>query len=81
MNEPKMCVRAVLNIVDDMNIEDPGYDSKILDFGAGKGQLGKLLVEKGFSEVYGQEGSQSKTQFLLNTVGIYKDIQSFIVGK
>ena len=37
MNEPKMCIKGVLDIVDDMEIEEPGFQSKILDFAAGKG--------------------------------------------
>ena len=81
MNEPKMCIKAVLDIVDDMGIEDPGFDSKILDFAAGKGQIGELLTEQGFTEIYGQEGSEPKIHFLRRVEGVYKDIQMFIVGK
>ena len=54
-------------------------DAKILDLGAGKGQIGKLLSEHGYTEIYGQEGSYAKKQLLMQK-GHYKDIESFIVG-
>lgn len=50
-----------------------------MDIGAGKGQIGKFLSEKGYTEIYGQEGSEAKKQLLMQK-GHYKDIERFIVG-
>jgi len=55
-------------------------DAKILDFGAGSGGLGALLAEEGFTNVFAQEGSESKKRSLIRK-NLYKDIESFIVGK
>ena len=32
---------------------DSNKDAKILDIGAGKGQIGRFLSEKGYTEIYG----------------------------
>ena len=69
-----MCVKGVLEVVDEIRIEDPDLVCKILDFAAGKGQMGELLAEQGFTEIYGQEGSQSKMFKLRQKVEIYKEI-------
>ena len=58
---------------------DSNKDAKILDIGAGKGQIGMFLSEKGYTEIYGQEGSLAKKQLLMQK-GHYKDIENFIVG-
>ena len=58
---------------------DSNKDAKILDIGAGKGQIGRFLSEKGYTEIYGQEGSNAKKQLLMQK-GHYKDIENFIVG-
>ena len=55
-------------------------DAKILDIGAGKGQIGQLLSEQGYTEIYGQEGSDAKKEYLMQK-GHYKGIETFIVGK
>ena len=39
LNEPKMCVQAIFDVLND-EAETSALDSKILDFGAGRGQLG-----------------------------------------
>ena len=57
LNEPKMTVRAVLELVE----ADP-EEVKVLDFGAGQGHVGALLAEQGFSNIYGQEGSEQKSK-------------------
>ena len=62
----------------DSNISD--REAKVLDFGAGRGHLGQLLTRRGFTEVYGQEGSEAKKQMLLKQ-GTYRDIEATIVGK
>ena len=75
--EPRMCFEAIVALVAGM--EDP-TGMRILDFGAGRGQMGQLLAQHGFTEVYGQEGSLAKKQSL-ERQGLYKDIETFIVGK
>jgi 2-polyprenyl-3-methyl-5-hydroxy-6-metoxy-1,4-benzoquinol methylase len=65
LSEPEMCVQAIIDIMYqkfDNPLDASGYMTgpKVLDFCAGNGQMGHLLAENGFSEVYGQEGSKSK---------------------
>ena len=55
--EPLMCVQSIIEIC---NQNQLGREAKVLDFGAGSGNLGTLLVENGVNEVYGQEGSDTK---------------------
>ena len=55
-------------------------DTKILHLASGNGQIGQLLSEQGFTELYGQDGSPVKRLMLLDK-GYYKDIETFIVGK
>ena len=85
-----MCVNGVLEVIEMMeavshsesDVDDCGLGNKILDFAAGKGLVGKKLAGKGFSEIYGQEGSKSKIHFLRKMGDeVYKDVQTFIVGK
>ena len=76
-----MCIKGVLEVLDDQGIDDPGLESKVLDFAAGGGQMGDMLAEQGFTEIYGQEGSQSKLLKLRQKEEIYKDVHQFIVGK
>ena len=82
MREDDMCVKGVLEVIEMMEADD-GLGNKILDFAAGKGLVGKKLAGKGFSEIYGQEGSKSKMQTLRKMLGdeVYKEVQTFIVGK
>jgi len=70
----QLCVEAVTEHL------DIDLDAKILDFGAGSGGLGALLAEEGFTNVFAQEGSESKKRSLIRK-NLYKDIESFIVGK
>ena len=65
MRENEMCLKGVLEVLDEQGIDDPGLESKVLDFTAGGGQMGDMLAGQGFTEIYGQEGSQSKLLFLL----------------
>ena len=81
LNEPKMCVNAILELlaIETEGTDTDGRDSMILDLCAGKGQIGQLLSDQGFIQVYGQEGSQAKKQSLLKKG--YKEIETCILGK
>ena len=57
MCEPRMCVRAITEVVARAQSEAESLNAKILDFGAGSGQVGQLLAEAGFTDIYGQEGT------------------------
>lgn len=59
---------------------DNYYDAKVLDIGSDNAQIGQLLHEHGMTELYAQCGSQAKKQ-KLERKGIYKEIETFIVGK
>lgn len=83
-----MCVKGVLEVIEKVTESSEstssGHQNKILDFAAGKGLVGKKLAAEGFTEIYGQEGSQSKVPYLMRKVddqSVYKDVQTFIVGK
>lgn len=93
LSENQLCMKAIQEVLQSLttNVSDSEeeskedrlasvLDAKILDFGAGRGQLGQLLTENGFNNVFGQEGSEAKKQFLLRK-GYYADIVSYIVGK
>ena len=75
--EPLMCAQSIIEVCNQSQI---GHEAKVLDFGARSGQLGTLLVENGLNQVYGREGSDVKKQ-ILERKGIYKEIETFIVGK
>ena len=53
---------------------------RVLDFGAGKGDIGKRLKAAGIESLYGHDGSESKVQSLTKK-GDYKEVFNFIVGK
>ena len=59
---------------------DHYFDAKVLDFGSDNAQIGTLLKEQGLTELYAQCDTAAKKQSL-ERKGIYKDIESFIVGK
>lgn len=59
-----------------LNVEE----TKVLDFGVSNGEVGELFSNLGFTEVYGQEGSEQKRARSLKK-GNYKAIESFLVGK
>lgn len=79
-NDPKMCVKAVLNLEDAHDINFDRTTAKILDFGCCNGAIGELFANEGFSEIYGQEGSKSKAKRVMER-GIYKEVDTFLLGK
>jgi len=79
-NDPKMCVKAVLNLEEAHDISFDRTTTKILDFGCCNGAIGELFASEGFSEIYGQEGSKSKAKRVMER-GIYKEVDSFLLGK
>lgn len=77
-NEPNMVVQAILDLAESGYLELDHVKTKVLDFGVSK--VGELFSSLGFTEIYGQEGSEQKRARSL-TKGHYKEIESFIVGK
>jgi len=72
-----MCLSAINELLAD---RPDAFNHKILDYSAGAGSTGQLLVDHGYSEVYAQEGTLTKKQ-ALERKGIYKDIETYIVGR
>ena len=52
----------------------------MLDFGAGKGDIGRRLRLAGVENLCGHDGSESKVQSL-TAKGDYQEVFNFIVGK
>ena len=73
LNEPKMCVQAIIEVLSRDTSSDHFYDAKVLDFGSTNAQIGTLLAEQNLTELYAQCGSPAK-QRNLQRKGIYKDI-------
>jgi len=70
-----MCVNTVFELIaHDEDLE------RILDFGAGKGDIGARLASRGLTNLYGHDGSQSKKASLMKK-GDYREVITFIVGK
>ena len=69
-----------------MDLAENGYlilnekETKVLDFGVSNGEVGEILNNLGFTQVYGQEASDLQRNRSLKK-GHYKSIESFIVGK
>ena len=75
-----MCAQAIIEVLSKDITSESFLDAKVLQFGANNGNLGKLLAEQGLTELYAQCGSQAKKSSLKRK-GIYKDIETYIVGK
>ena len=80
LKEPNMVVEEILDLVNAGYLENSKEKARILNFGAGKGEIGELFQNSGFTHVYGQEGCKRKRSRCLQK-GNYKEIESFIVGK
>ena len=52
LNEPKMCAQAIIEVLSKDTSSDNFYDAKVLDFGSTNGQIGTLLAEQNFAELY-----------------------------
>ena len=58
LSEPEMCVQAIIdvlgqNVDEEFDTSEDSPSPKVLDFCAGNGQMGHLLADQGFKEVYG----------------------------
>ena len=60
LNEPKMCVQAIIEVLSKDTSSDHFYDAKVLDFGSTNAQIGTFLAEQNFTELYAQCGSPAK---------------------
>lgn len=70
-----MCVNTVLELTQhDEDLEC------IFDFGAGKGDIGRRLVNAGLRNLYGHDGSLAKKTSLMKQ-GSYREVTTYIVGK
>ena len=52
LNEPKMCVQAIIEVLSKDTSSDHFYDAKVLDFGSTNAQIGTLLAEQNMTELY-----------------------------
>ncbi len=59
IEEPQMCAKVIKDLIFESGEQDLA-EAKILDFGAGRGQLGQILAAEGYTELYAQEGSDYK---------------------
>ena len=76
-----MCSQAIIDLLQACADDEKCFlDKKILNLAIGNGEIGQLLSEYGFTELYGQEGSNSKRKKVLEK-GHYKEIETYIVGK
>ena len=73
LNEPKMCVQAIIEVLSKDTSSDQIFDAKVLDFGSSNAQIGTLLSDQGLTELSAQCGSPAKKKSLQRK-GIYKDI-------
>ena len=75
-----MVVEALLDLAEYGYLPVDSNRTKVLDFGVSDGGVGELLHNLGYSEIYGQTGSEQKQRRVLMK-GHYKQIDAFIVGK
>lgn len=57
-NEPNMVVQAILDLADNGYLNLKEEETKVLDFGVSNGEVGEIFNSLGFTQVYGQEGSE-----------------------
>ena len=58
--ESGMVVKSLLDLAERGYLTLDYNRTKVLDFGVSNGEVGELLSNIGFSEVFGQEGSEQK---------------------
>lgn len=81
MKANQLCVRELLTLkLTEDSVDVNPETSKVLDVGAGNGQMGKILAECGFQNVTAQEGSEFKAE-QCKTSGLYQEVHSFLLGK
>ena len=69
-----MVVRAILSIEEDTGCHFDRENTRILDFGCGKGRVGDVLKSQGFDQIYGQEFSERLAERCISK-GNYKDVE------
>ena len=74
LNEPNMVVQAIKDLIDTGYLDANQEEAKILDFGVTNGEIGELLSNSGFTQVYGQEGCKRRRARSLRK-GNYKEIE------
>ena len=57
LNDPKMCINAILMLEETMKIPLDRKNTRILDFCVGNGMVGEMLSRKGFTEIHGIESN------------------------
>ena len=75
-----MVVQAILDLAENGYLNLSETETKVLDFGVSNGEVGEIFNSLGFTQLYGQEGSEHQRNRSLKK-GHYKSIESFIVGK
>jgi hypothetical protein len=75
-----MVVQAILDLAENGYLILNENETKVLDFGVSNGEVGEIFNRLGFSQIYGQEGSDHQRNRSLKK-GHYKAIESFLIGK
>lgn len=75
-----MVVDAILNLAENGYLSLNEKETKVLDFGVSNGEIGEIFSSLGFTQIYGQEGSDHQRNRSLKK-GHYKSIESFLIGK
>ena len=60
LNESAMVVKTILDCIKTDYLNFDIEQTKILDFGVNNGEIGELLSNLDFTQVYGQEGCKMK---------------------
>ena len=55
------------------------FNAKIIDFGCGTGMCGEYLIQAGFSDIYGIDGSKDMLE-VARGKNIYKELRVQLVG-
>jgi len=75
-----MVVQAIQDLGENGYLTLNEKETKVLDFGVSNGEVGEQLDHLGFTQIYGQEGSDLQRIRSLKK-GHYKSIESFLIGK